>query len=305
MKRWKWFLAATITSGLLLAPLQPSNADDPGHGLLIKSPHVGTLYLYITEKGFAIVIPKTGAKIVTHDPDWRLVMYNDKTKVYYVERMEEVQAFVKKGGTMAKQAQIARRTSMQHARKGLTQMIAGIPATQYFVNTYSSDGGAKQAEAWISSQLHPPKKLSEMLGKIFSLDTSNFPAGMPMRVKLSDEAGKRELIFDTLTCQKQVIKSASFNYPASYKRVDNEIAVIVDEQSRKKMESILEDTDELNSILGPSTATRNTNYKPSYNSYSKPSTTTTTRPTTTAAKPKPPAQNGDWWNIFSNFGIGK
>jgi hypothetical protein len=308
MKFWQGLLSAAMILGLLINPTTMARADEAGHGMILNSPHAGMLYLYVTQNGIALVFPKTGAKIVLHSPNWQVVMYNDKSKVYYVESMEEVSMLDGKSGRRTRGAQaLARRASANSIRKGKTQVIAGKNATQYLIHTMS-DSGPKLAETWISTDINPPKQLIELLGKLFRIDTANFPKGMPLRVKLSDDAGKRDLIFDTLKCENQMIKTASFTYPTTYKRVDNEIAVLVDEKSRKKMESILEDSDELSSILGPSTSTRRatSTYRPSstYSSSStyRPPTSYAPRPAATQAKP---AQN-DWWgNIMNTLGGAK
>ncbi len=306
MKRWNWLLSAGLILGMLVNPMLSAKADEPGHGMILNSPHVGLLYLYVTQGGIAVVFPKTGAKIVLHAPQWKVVMYNDKSKVYYVESIDDMTNLdtrSKNHGGMA--AQIARRANSNSIRKGKTAEIAKLTATQYLIHTMS-DSGPKLAETWITTDFTPPKQLIDLLGKLFRIETSNFPKGMPLRVKLSDDAGKRDLIFETLKCEAQQIKSASFSYPTNYKRVDNEIAVLVDEASRKKMESILEDSDELSSILGSSPSkSNNTNYHPSMSTY-RPSTAVS-RPATTASTQakKPPAQ-GDWWgNIMNTLGGGK
>src|ERR1700693_1856060 len=97
MKRWTWMLTAVAVGCVFLGPVQSSPADEQGWGLMVKSPHVGILYLYITKEGFAIVIKETGAKFVTHAPEWRVVMYNDNSKVYYVERLSDLQVISKNG----------------------------------------------------------------------------------------------------------------------------------------------------------------------------------------------------------------
>lgn len=299
MKRWNSLLVAGLILGMLSNPLA-ARADEQGHGMILNSPHAGMLYLYVTPNGIALVFPKTGAKIVLHSPDWKVVMYNDKSKVYYIESMEEVTNLDTRSARRGR-AQLARHASANSIRKGKTAPIANMNATQYLIHTMS-DSGPKLAETWITQDFTPPKQLIDLLGKLFRIETANFPKGMPLRVKLSDDAGKRDLIFDTLKCETQMIKSASFSYPAGYKRVDNEIAVLVDEKSRKKMESILEDSDELSSILGPSTGSRPSSYRPTasssgYSQYSRP--TYTPRATTSAVK-KP--QSNDWWgNIMDTL----
>lgn len=299
MKFWNWLLSAGLILGLLINPMTAARADEAGHGMILESPHAGMLYLYVTANGIALVFPKTGAKIVLHAPSWQVVMYNDRSKVYYVESMEEVSMLDGKSSRRGR-VPLARRANANSIRKGRTALIAGKNATEYLIHTMS-DSGPKLAETWITNDFDPPKQLIELLGKLFRMDTVNFPRGMPLRVKLSDDAGKRDLIFNTLKCESQMIKTASFTYPTSYKRVDNEIAVLVDEKSRKKMESILEDSDELSSILGPSTPARSTStYRPSGSSYSS-----YTPSRTTSAAAKKPAQ-GDWWgNIMNTLSGGK
>lgn len=311
MKFWSLLLSAALICGLLINP-PAAQADEPGHGMILNSPHLGMLYLYVTANGIALVLPKTGAKIVLHSPQWQVVMYNDKSKVYYVESMEEVSMLDGKGSKRSRTAQaLARRASSNSIRKGKTAVIAGKNATQYLIHTMS-DSGPKLAETWVTTDFNPPKQLIELLGKLFRIDTLNFPQGMPLRVKLSDDAGKRDLIFDTLKCEDQSIKTASFTYPSSYKRVDNEIAVVVDEKSRKKMEAILEDSDELSSILGSSSSSRASTYRSSSGTtYRTTLTGTGSRPSSSyqptrsqPARQQPPSN--DWWgNMMKTLSGGK
>lgn len=311
MKLWNWLLSAGLILGMLINPMLAARADEAGHGMILQSPHAGTLYLYVTQNGIALVFPKTGAKIVLHSPQWKVVMYNDKSKVYYVESMEDVSQMDARG--RRKGAMLSHRAQANSIRKGKTALIAGMHATQYLIHTMS-DSGPKLAETWITTDFTPPKQLIDLLGKLFRIDTANFPKGMPLRVKLSDDAGKRDLIFETLKCESQMIKTASFSYPATYKRVDNEIAVLVDEQSRKKMESILEDSDELSSILGSSSSRSSSSYRgtSTYNTSSYRTgnygsgygtSSSSYGRTSTAAKPAPQSQ--DWWGNIMDTLSGK
>ncbi|HEY9792980.1 MAG TPA: hypothetical protein V6D22_21440 [Candidatus Obscuribacterales bacterium] len=323
MKRWNWLLAALAAGSFICTPMQTAQADEPGWGLMVKSPHVGILYLYITKDGFAIVIKETGAKFVTHSPEWRVVMYNDNSKVYYVERLSDLQVISKNGKTR-KSAEMIKQAGGS-VRVGRSETIGGLPATQYFINTVSPEGGTREAEIWITKSIVPPTQLHDTLRKIFNIDTrkSGIPEGLPLRVKMADEGGKRELIYDTVNAQKQTIHTASFSYPATYKRVDSELAVLMDEKSRKKMESILDDSDDLTSILGSADTANKTSSKLSSSAsggrqsatsefYNKlrpdqPGSSYSLAPLgsgpapTTAPPPKKPT---DWWtNIWNSLGF--
>jgi hypothetical protein len=316
MKRWTRLLTVALACGLLCAPIQPAQADEQGWGLALKSPHLGMLYLYVTTQGFALVYPKTGAKFVMHAPNWKVVMYNDKTKTYYVESMEDLKQYGK--GKTAQE--LKTHAKLNSTRKGVVGKIADKNAIQYFINA-SSNSGPKQVEAWITNDIHPPDQLGLLLGKLFDVDTSNFPKGLPLKVKIADDSGKKDTLYETLKIDPQVIKSASFTYPANYKHVNSELEVAVDEASRRKMESILEDSDELTSLLGSSGSSKssygstrstygarsgtssysrpaNSSYGGTYGNYQRPAQAA--RPATTQAKP---AANNDWWgNIMNSFG---
>jgi hypothetical protein len=314
MKRCNWLLAAVMAMALVIAPIQFAQADEQGWGLMIKSPHVGILYLYITNEGFAIVIKETGAKFVTHAPEWRVVMYNDKSQVYYVERLSDLQVLSK--SPKGKKQQEMMRAASGRVRVGRSEVIGGLPATQYFINTISPEGGAREAEVWITRSIVPPAKLHETMQKLFNIDVRDkgIPEGLPIRVKMADEGGKREMIMDTINAQRQMIRTASFTYPTTYKKVDSELAVLMDEKSRKKMESILDDSDDLSSILGSSSSTPSrSNYQPAPTSAYRPASGTAQRPAyATQARPggaaagaKPGAKQGqgDWWNnMFNSLG---
>jgi hypothetical protein len=303
MKSWKLMVSAVLSCSLLLCGAPNSLADEQGWGMLVRSPQIGLVYVYITPQGFAIVIPKTGAKFVTHAPDWKVVLYNDKTQLYFQERISDLQT-VAKGNPRAQKA--LKKTSMQGAKEGRTIATPwGIKETEYFIQTYSPETGRKTANAWITRDIETPPQFLDTMSKIFNMDTSSFPPGMPLKVELPDESRDHRVIFETLKCERQTIHSASFTYPPHYKRANSELAVIVDEQSRKKMEAILEDSDELNSILGPSSSPppRTTYAQHQYQQApARPATTSGYTPKAATATNNN-KKSGDWWtNTFNMLG---
>ncbi len=313
MKRWNSLLTTGSACGLLMfGPLQAGRADEPGWGLALKSQHLGTLFLYVIPAkdanagGFALAYPKTGAKFVMHAPNWNVVMYNEITKSYYVESLEDLKQY----GARTIASDVKAHAKLNGTRTGTTGSVAGTQATQYFINT-SSNSGPKQIEAWIAADIKAPRQLGALLGKLFSIDTSNFPPGLPLRVKIADDSGKRELLYDTVKIAKQQIKSAAFTYPATYKHVNSELEVFVDERGRAKIGKILEDSNELTRLLGSSDNTKSTYGRPSTSAnaqtygptgFSGATTYTPARTTSAATQPTKP---NDWWgNILSWFGMG-
>ena len=244
---------------------------------------------------------------------WR----NDKSRVYYVERLSDLQAFSK---TPKAQEPPKAATAAGNIRTGRSEQIGGLPATQYFITTASPEGGNREAEVWITHNFIPPVQLHETLKKIFSIDTNKFPPGLPLRIKMA----RRSRLKRKANLRHHQCAEANDSHPLpslttpTYKRVDSELAVLMDEKSRKKMESILDDSDDLSSILGSAGAPGSGSHAGS--SGSKPSgfngsedggfkSTAKVAPKpqpAVAAAAKPAAKNGgDWWTNMLNAMTGK
>lgn len=321
MKRW--------TNGLIAVAMMVFSAQLPampqtqnGWAFLQKSEQVGTWRVYLTEAGLQAINDEMGVTIVTKAPQWNLAVYNSKTKVYYLSTVKDWQMHFQQNPKYKNRTKFV---SKQAARRGSQAVIAGMRATQYFVDA-PINGGARQAEVWVASDVHIPAELSQLFEKMYGSSLGNLGA-MPLRFSYIDESGKKTMVMNTTLGRQEVIQMASFNYPTHFKRVDSELAVFVDEKDRKTMAGILDDLDdpdsqqELNSLLG-SSGSKRTQYKTSpqysgsqystsgqqYNAnqygYRRPATTTTATATRPAAAPAAkPQQGGDWFsNVFKQFG---
>lgn len=315
MKRWISTLVAA--AALVFSQQLPATPQAmQGWAFLQKSEQVGTWRVYLAQQGLQAVNAEMGVTIVTKAPQWNLAVYNTKTKVYYLSTVKDWQVHFQQNPKYRNRAKFV---SKQAARKGTSAMIAGMRATQYFVDA-PINGGARQAEVWVASDVHIPQELSQLFEKMYGSSLGNL-GSMPLRFSYIDESGKKTMVMNTLQGRPETIQMASFNYPTHFKRVDSEIAVFVDEKDRKTMAGILDDLDdpdsqqELNSLLGSSGSKRTqyrTSQRPAYSSSQygasqqsqyryRPTGTTVAR---TNTQPKPaPQQSGDWFgNIFKQFG---
>lgn len=323
MKRWtNGLIAAAMMVFSFQLPAMPQTQN--GWAFLQKSEQVGTWRVYLTESGLQAINDEMGAHIVTKAPQWNLAVYNSKTKVYYLTTVKDFQMSFQQNTKYKNRTKFV---SKQAARRGTQGVIANMRATQYFVDA-PINGGARQAEVWVATDIHIPAQLSELFEKMYGSSLGNLGA-MPLRFSYIDESGKKTMVMNTMTGQQQVIQMASFDYPTHFKRVDTAVAVLIDEKDRKTMSGILDDLDdpdsqqELNSLLG-SSGSKRTQYKTSpqysasqysssgqqYNAnqygYRRPATTTTataTRPAAAPAGGKPQQGQGDWFsNVFKQFG---
>lgn len=316
MNRWTNSLIA-VTLIVLSAQLPAKPQTQSGWAFLQKSEQAGVWHVYLTQSGLQAVNPEMGVTMVTKAPQWNLALYNSKTKVYYLSTVKDWEMHFQRSPKYKNRTKFVSKTT---ARRGGQGVIAGFRATQYFVDA-PINGGARQAEVWVATDVPIPMELSQLLGKLYGSSLGNL-AAMPLRFSYIDESGKKTTVMNTTQGRQEGIPIANFSYPTHFKRVDNELAVFVDEKDRQTMAGILDDLDdpdsqqELNSLLG-SSGSKRTQYRtsPQYSAsgqygssqygYRRPATTTTTaaRPAATGAAKPGQGQQGDWFsNIFKQFG---
>src|SRR6185437_2940312 len=294
MKRWICFAVAVSLVGAIFAPSQPAKADEQGWGMVMRGPESGVMYLYVTSEGFALVMKQTGATFVSHAPDWRMVMYNDTSHVYYTEPLDNF--------NLTPDGQQAAKHTTQNSQVEGTTTMAGLPVTRYLVTTTSQEYGSKDSEVWATTSINAPEQLKRTFRKVFSVDMGSGLSfkGWPLKITSTSRTGHPYLVYETISAQRQMIHTASFTYPASYRRVDNEMAVLLDEDRAKKLNSVLDDTSDLNDILNSSSSASSrplatgarpapVQYRPSPANYHPP------RNLTTAPVP-PPNKKDDSFN---------
>ena len=81
-------IGALILAFLFLYLAPAAQSDDRGWVLTQKSQTLGDQYVYISPNGLKCVNPKAGFAMVTCAPDWNIVMFNDKTRVFFATTLE-------------------------------------------------------------------------------------------------------------------------------------------------------------------------------------------------------------------------
>ena len=220
------------------------------------NPHTGMWNVYLSSAGMAAVNKKMGCTLVTKAPQWNVVMYNDKTKVYFLSPLSEWKGASLKaasGKNANKQAAYKSMLVEKKPKKLKEGTILGHKASQYLTDNLASTG-LKKVEFWVTPDVQAPPELKQVFSKIYGVGLSSM-AGLPLKVSYIDENGKRTPVFTTTKIEGKQIPLANFTYPSSYKRVDSEIAVLMDEKGREAMASIMDDIgdgeggDDINSLL--------------------------------------------------------
>lgn len=210
------------------------------------NPHTGMWNVFLSSAGMAAVNKKMGCTLVTKAPQWNVVMYNDKTKVYFLSPLSEWKGASLKAASSAKGAvssskQAAYKSMLveKKPKKLKEGEILGHKASQYLTDNLASTG-LKKVEFWVTPDVQAPNELKQVFSKIYGVGLQSM-SGLPLKVSYIDENGKRTPVFTTTKIEGKLIPLSSFTYPSSYKRVDSEIAVLMDEKGREAMASIMDD----------------------------------------------------------------
>ncbi len=236
----------SLTAGFFFSSASTYAADVRGWVLLQEQPHTGLWNIYLSAAGMAAVNKKMGCTLVTKAPQWNVVMYNDKTKVYFLSPLSEWKGASLKaassGKSAAKQSAYKQMLVEKKPKKLQDGKILGHKASQYLTDNLASTG-LKKVEFWVTPDVQAPPELKTVFSKIYGVGLSSM-AGLPLKVSYIDENGKRTPVFNTLEIADKQIPLSNFTYPSSYKRVDSEIAVLMDEKGREAMSSIMDDIGE-------------------------------------------------------------
>lgn len=208
-----------------------------------EQPHTGVWKIYLAPAGMAAVNSKMGCTLVTKAPQWNVVMYNDKTRVYFLSPLSEWNGASLKNASVKtgkEKQQLYKAMLVEKKPKKIKDgLILGHKASLYLTDNLASTG-LKKVEFWVTPDVQAPPELKQVFSKIYGVGLSSM-AGLPLRVSYIDENGKRTPVFDTTSVEKTDIPLSNFTYPSSYKRVESEIAVLMDQKGREAMASIMDD----------------------------------------------------------------
>jgi hypothetical protein len=233
MKIWRLFMLA-FAACLLAAPLA-QKAYAQGWALSQYTPYGGQHQLYFSHEGMRINQKKMGITIVAKAPDWKLTMYNDRAKTYYQTTYEDWKQRSAKGQGFVSSFQRQHKFRNVAPRKGTTSSIAGMACTQYFLGPQGQPGSII---CWLSNDISVPPQLTNILMSEFGLPNMN---GVPLKVERVDDHGKKVTDLNTEASQMQHLTASNFTYPPNYKRVQEDIEVLVPDDTSQTAADLLND----------------------------------------------------------------
>lgn len=232
--RFGRLISMTFAAFILLPALNQS-ARAQGWALTQFTPYGGQHFLYFSHDGMRLAQKKMGITIVAKSPDWKLTMYNDKAKTFYQTTYEELKQRSAKGQGLMSSFQRTNKLRGVAPRKGTTGNIAGMTATEYFLGPQGQPGSMI---CWVSTDITVPPQLTTILTSQFNLPQLK---GVPLRVERVDDHGRKVTDLNTQASQLQNLAASNFTYPPNYRRVQEDIEVLVPDDTSQTAADLLND----------------------------------------------------------------
>jgi hypothetical protein len=218
MRRLHLMLAAAALAVLYMAAKAP--AAEQGWYLHQKSLWGGEHMIYVGSSGIRLYNKQMGVSAVSSAPDWKMILYNDKSRCYFEPPVTDKTT--------------AARISRTLVSKIGSGMISGQPVDHY--QGSSSKNIEEQSEFWTATQISLPVSFKRWLANIYKVP--EIP-GLPLRITYVDSSGKTVTALDTLGCQRGVIPANLFARPVGYKRVNDEVMVLMDAESKDDLANVI------------------------------------------------------------------
>lgn len=241
-------VVAALISALFISSFVPAPANETGWVLTQKSQTFGDQYLYVSPSGFKCVNPKAGIAFVTRAPNWDVVMFNDRTRVYFATTFDQWKRQI------ASRFNNERKQAMANCNwaRGQAGNIAGLRATQFVMHGTNKGlqriankrsqhlSQVNSADYWVSEDIKVPPRLAELLADIYGLPPST---SVPLRLTYTVEGGGGRRVLDTYRCQSCPIPVTYYNSPTGYAAVKSEVEVMADEETKQMIDDMARDLD--------------------------------------------------------------
>ncbi len=232
MKLWRW-LSAVLAAPVATLTLS-AGARAEGWVLQQYTPYGGEHILYVSSQGFKFLHKKMGVASVSKAPDWKLTIYNDKARTYFQTNYDQWRQRSARGQGLASLHQMRKYHHMPPHKVG-SETVAGIATTKYCAGAPGQPGSLTY---WLSNNMSVPEQMNLFLSS--ELGLPSLP-GLPLRVDQVDDRGRRIRALDTLSAQLSNLPASTFTYPTGYKRVSEDIEVLVPEETKQTAAELLND----------------------------------------------------------------
>ncbi|MBS1955969.1 MAG: hypothetical protein JST89_17420 [Cyanobacteria bacterium SZAS-4] len=202
-----------------------SGATLPAWVLNVNSNFAGTVLFYITPNAVRLKFDKLGLVMLMKGPKWNALVYNESNKNMVDLPYERWKAkFLLRGKRVADKSIV-----LVPIKTGKKQTIQGVPCYQVIVKKKEAKGKPDMimAEAWIAKDIQAPPQFNSMMKTMLDIPVDS---GAPLRVfQVGKTNNKMIMVMDCYKANKTDVKASDFQPLTGYKKVKDEMAMMLDE----------------------------------------------------------------------------
>lgn len=247
MFKFSWSTRASLLAMIVICLSACGLIPEKGWILYQKSPFAGDQIVYISRDGVKSVNPQLNLTCIVRATDPKIIYFNDKTKVYSEMTIDEWKADLEKRRAGVEGIAKAMGEEVQKPLKKTGELdIAGIKATQYIEesvpvkppasrNVLGLEPTGSSAEFCFANDIQVPAAFHLASHKQVQTPTDK---GVLLRMATTTDDGTKVVALDTTRFERQDFPADTFTAPTGYKRVKNEMEVLMGEGAGQAMESL-------------------------------------------------------------------
>ncbi len=231
------FLFVFINSPCLSRPVR--GRSEPGWAIRQSSNFAGTVFSDLTPHALRMHIGRLGLTIITKAPQWNALVFNENSKTYAdlpYQRWQQRFSINAKSSYRDERGRLA--LTVQNT--GRTMTIEHYKAYECWVVRKSEPkkhiAEQKISQLWIASDIKLPPQIAQIFCSHLGIPAQK---GIPLKAS-RDTNGKMVSVLETLSVDRRQMPGSNFDPLPGYKKVKNEIELVMGESSDEAMNDLLD-----------------------------------------------------------------
>ncbi len=212
---------------------------EEGWAIRQSSNFAGTVFSDLTDHALKMHIGRLGLTIITKAPKWNALVFNENSKTYvdlpykrWQQRftVSEKSSYRDTGGKLALFAR----------NSGKTAEIEHFKTYECWVMKKGDPGKniaeEKVTQLWIASDIKAPPQIAQIFCSHLGIPAQK---GIPLKASRCLN-GKMVSALETLSVERRIIPASTFEPLPGYKKVKDEIELVMGESTNEAMEDLLD-----------------------------------------------------------------
>jgi hypothetical protein len=208
-------------------------ANEPGWRVTQLDEMCGKSIGYISPSGAKFVYKNQGYTFVTGAPEWKAVIYNEKSKIYFKTTIKNYLEELSRSTVVSGIHDVDPTLWV----KAGPCMLEGRRCVKYVYHAKKPNAAVKTAECWFCEEIPDSPQVSEFIAR---LDLIPPLRCLPLRlVHHFVEGDSGHVVIRTFSCEKIAIPSDCYSYPKDFRLASNIMQVAMGDLGKEMIEQVL------------------------------------------------------------------